>query len=90
MAYYKTVVIKVLASEYRGVFYSKRHKRWVAKIGFNGKEHYLGYFEYEHDAAVAYNKAAINYYGLDARINIFQTSENKTHISSNIEESTNH
>ncbi|MFA9398372.1 MAG: HNH endonuclease [Clostridiaceae bacterium] len=48
-------------SVYRGIFYSKIHKRWVARIGVNKKRIYLGYFEREVDAARAYNEAFEKY-----------------------------
>lgn len=42
------------SSQYKGVSWYKRDKKWIAKIRINGKEKYLGSFENEHDAHLAY------------------------------------
>lgn len=50
-------------SEYRGVSWHPRDKRWMAR--FAGK--YLGSFPEELDAALAYDEAARDYYGAGAK-----------------------
>ena len=56
-------------SEYVGVSFDKRSKKWNAKISFKGKSIHLKRYEIEKDAAKAYNTAAIELFGKDARIN---------------------
>jgi hypothetical protein len=46
------------SSKYRGVCWNKRETKWKAGIGYDGKQHHLGYFEDEEEAAWAYDKAA--------------------------------
>jgi hypothetical protein len=56
-------------SKYRGIWYSKRKKKWRAAISLNGKTIHLGYFRNEIDAAKAYDKAAKKHYGEFAILN---------------------
>lgn len=57
-------------SRFKGVFKSKPSKKFTAQIQFNNKGIHLGQFEYERDAAIAYNDAAIKYFGDFAVLNI--------------------
>lgn len=57
------------SSKYKGVHWSNEYKRWVAKIEKEGKHYYLGMFDCEDNAAVAYNKKAVELYGDYALIN---------------------
>jgi hypothetical protein len=50
-------------SKYRGVSYQKSTGKWRAGIQIEGKTINLGEFASEHDAALAYNKAARKYFG---------------------------
>lgn len=43
--------------------------KWKAQIGLSGKMKSLGYFHLESDAAVAYNNAALKYFGEFANLN---------------------
>ena len=63
-------------SKYKGVFKSSksRIKPFRARIMFNQKPINLGSFAAERDAAIAYNKAALHYFGEFALLN--DVSEN--------------
>ena len=57
------------SSEYKGVCWHKRDKKWRAQIMVDGKQIHLGYFIDEMDAASAYDEAAMKYHGDFARLN---------------------
>lgn len=56
-------------SGYTGVFFYKRTKRWQSCIGVNNKIINLGYYDTKEEAALAYNEAAIKYFGEFAKLN---------------------
>jgi len=56
-------------SEFKGVYWYKRNKKWRAQIRDDGKQYHLGYFQNEASAARAYNRAARNAFGEFARVN---------------------
>jgi hypothetical protein len=60
---------KNASSKYFGV--SKSGKKWRSQITCKGVKYGLGSFENEIDAAKAYNKEAIEKYGENANLNIF-------------------
>ncbi len=60
---------KKYTSPYRGVCLHKATGRWIAQIKKNKKGHYLGYFNSEIDAAIAYDRAAWELYGSEAYFN---------------------
>lgn len=55
-------------SKYKGVHYARN--KWRASITVNGKHIYLGFFDNEKEAALAFNNAAIKYQGEYAYLNI--------------------
>ncbi len=57
-------------SKYLGVSINNRNYKWLSQINFNKKGVFLGYFENEIDAALAYNEAAIKYHGEFANLNV--------------------
>lgn len=52
---------------YKGI--NKQWHRWHARIVVNGKHHHLGTFSTPKEAAMAYDRAAILYFGEFARLN---------------------
>lgn len=59
-------------SIYKGVTFHKRNNKWQAQIVKNKKNHHLGYFKSEVNAAQAYNFAAEKYHGEFAKYNTYQ------------------
>jgi hypothetical protein len=57
-------------SGYKGVTWSKHHKRWRAFIGLGKKRYeWLGNYQTAYQAAAAYNEAAARIYGEYAQLN---------------------
>ncbi len=51
------------SSRFKGVCRSKDHKKWRARITVDGHLRHIGYFNDEVEAALAYNKEAIEEWG---------------------------
>ena len=62
-----------LSSRFKGVRWYKRDNNWMVRIGIDGKRIFLGYFDNEIEAAIAYNKAARERFGEFARLNVVNT-----------------
>lgn len=62
-------------SRYKGVHVKARTKYskiWIARIGHDGNQIYLGSFTKEEDAAIAYNKKAKELFGEYALLNVIR------------------
>lgn len=58
-----------LSSIYKGVCFCINTGRWRAIIRVNGKSKCLGRYDTEEQVAIAYNKAAADYFGEFSRLN---------------------
>jgi len=56
-------------SKYKGVSWEKRRNKWLANISSDEKRIYLGQYETEKNAALAYDKGALKYHKTFARLN---------------------
>lgn len=56
-------------SAFKGVSWHKPRAKWVANYGLDGRQHHIGYFTNERDAARAYNVAVRELHGEFARLN---------------------
>lgn len=65
------VIPKNNTSGYKGVSWDKKANKYSAYISPNRKHIFLGYYQKAKDAAVAYNNAAIKYFGEFAKLNTF-------------------
>ena len=59
-------------SGYKGVSWFKDTQKWCAKIKFKGEMITIGYFLDKKEAALAYNKMALKYYGKFAKLNLIE------------------
>ena len=59
-------------NKYKGVSFFKAQKKYAAIITKNRKKHFLGCYCNKEKAAIAYNEAAIRYFGEYARLNEVQ------------------
>ena len=62
-------------SKYKGVCWSTNAGKWLAQAGgiLSGKQAYLGLFDGEDEAALAYNKFVSEHFGEFAELNIIDT-----------------
>lgn len=60
---------KKSSSIYKGVYYNKARNKWAANIVINSKTKSLGLFVYEEEAARAYDRAAVYFFGEFASLN---------------------
>ena len=49
---------KSKTSKYKGVYWDKVRNKWAARIGINRKQKYIGRFDIEEEAALAYDEQA--------------------------------
>jgi HNH endonuclease len=57
------------SSHYKGVTWFKQRQKWRAQIKIEGRNHHLGLFINEDDAAKAYDEAAFQAFGEFAHLN---------------------
>jgi hypothetical protein len=57
-------------SKYKGVWYDSVKSIWKASIRYENVRHYIGQFDSELEAAIAYDKLAIEIQGEFAKLNI--------------------
>lgn len=60
------------SSRFKGVVWHKGGNKWMAQTKVFGRRMYLGLHETEEDAARAYDRAALEYFGEFARLNFPQ------------------
>ena len=60
-------------SPYKGASWDKTYSKWQGRIYVNHKSVFLGYFLKEVDAALAYDRAAVKYFGEFAHLNFPDT-----------------
>lgn len=72
---------QALSSQYKGVCWRKSVCKWTAQIVVRGHHYHLGYFYNEEDAALAYDKAAIQYFGEFSRLNFPGSAQPRIDIS---------
>lgn len=58
-----------VTSRFKGVYWNKKDRRWVAQIGSNSDVKFLGGYLSEENAAMAYDSAAFKAYGAFAVLN---------------------
>lgn len=68
----------IRSSRYKGVHF--HNNKWEATIRVNLVKKYLGRFSNEEDAAAAYNKAAILFFGEFSRINTIAASKREDFV----------
>ena len=73
------------SSNFKGVSWNKRTKKWVAYIKLNRKKTHLGYFRDEMKAAQAYDTAARELFKEYARLN-FPVAGEQCALTASIEE----
>lgn len=61
-------------SKFLGVCKPKHSGRWRAQIGIGGKQTHIGYFDTEIEAAIEYDKKAIEVFGKFANLNFPEES----------------
>lgn len=59
-------------SKYKGVCWFKRDNKWRTSITKDRKQYHLGLYTVEEDAALAYNKKAVEFQGEYAKLNLIK------------------
>jgi hypothetical protein len=64
-------------SGYKGVSWREDKGKWMAKITYNWRQIYLGLYDSKEEAALAYNKKALELHGEFAKLNVIDNQEAK-------------
>jgi len=70
--YFRRKINKKTTSKYKGIYFCKRSLRYVARITRDGNTTHIGSFINEEDAALEYNKKALELFGEFAVLNIIE------------------
>ncbi len=62
-------------SQYKGVSWHNKAHKWRASICYDGVNKHIGYYDYEQDAAIAYDDMAIELFGEFACLNLHYRPE---------------
>ena len=62
-------------SQYKGVAWNEGHQKWAAQIQHNRRQIHIGYYDYEADAAIAYDDMAVELFGEFACLNFNHNPE---------------
>lgn len=57
------------SSQFKGVYWHKKANKWITRIKVNNKTKHIGYYDSELDASIAYDRSAIIYFGVYAKLN---------------------
>jgi len=68
------------SSQYKGVCWHKCKKKWCVSISKSGKRTYLGHFDDEMEAGVAYDRKAEELFGEFAYLNFPQLKDFRKHL----------
>lgn len=60
---------EIPTSIYKGVSFIEKKQKWYSQISYKGKKFNLGYFDSEIEAAKTYDKRAIDFRGIDTKLN---------------------
>ena len=71
-------------SKYKGVSWHRREQRWIAMIGYDYRNIYLGSFDSEVKAAHCYDRAALIYYKEYAYLNFPKRDYEKDNINKSV------
>ena len=73
--YNQNIQTRSKSSKFKGVYWSKKYRKWVAQIRVNHKAIWLGQFNSEIEAANTYNMAAKRIFGEFAKLNITEVEK---------------
>lgn len=68
--------MRISYKKYKGITYVGNVSGYKARLYCNGERIHLGFFKTEEEAALAYNEAAIKYFGEFANLNIIRKEAN--------------